>query len=352
MYIMEDILRRSERGVKRLLIIFLGSIGVCLLYGLKVRQVAADDVYILSIRDGSSFYVSDLLFLQKRNIDAAFEQPVAVDVSNGFRLEEVPVSAVNENFGYFINMQILQGAFFNEVQVSRKYGLAVVNESAAYQLFGSEDCVGQEIFLNQVSCKVAGIVREQGEEAGAKIYIPYTVLENLGGELSVEQLWCRFKNLAEAASVLDQMGYSLGEVDILQTNNLKGLFMQRFWIVVVLVGFYFGIYLGAGFVRRRNAWLKGRVLLSFALLFGSAVGMSLAFVAVKMAAYAPDAYELSGKSWRAVVYRLLDFYLMADVSISCLTFLRYWNKFSLLSFVICLISGVGIWGLRAGRRAC
>lgn len=336
--------------MKKLLIIFLVSIGVCMLYGLKVRQVIADDVYILSMRDGSSFYVSDLLCVQKRNIDAAFEQPVEAVVSNGFRSEEIPVSAVNENFGYYANMQVLWGTFFNEIQESRKYRLAVVNERAAFQLFGSEDCVGQEISLNQITYKVAGTVREQGEEAEAKIYIPYTVLEDMGVELSFGQLWCGFENLAEAASVLDQMGYSLREVDILQTNNLKGLFMQRFWIVVVLVGFYFGIYFGVGFVRRKKEWLKERVLLSFGLLFGSAVSMGLALVAVKMAAYAPDAYELSGKSWRAVVYRLLDFYLLADVNISGLTFLRYWNMFSLLSFAMCLISGVGVWALRAGSR--
>ena len=58
---MKDMLRRSKYRVKRLLTIFLVSIGLCLLYGLKVRQAVADDIYILSMEDGGRFFhASDL----------------------------------------------------------------------------------------------------------------------------------------------------------------------------------------------------------------------------------------------------------------------------------------------------
>lgn len=342
MYIMEDILRRNEHRVKRLLIIFLVSIGFCLLYGLKVRQVIADDIYILSMQDGSSFFhASDLLCVQRGNVDAAFEQSVAAEVSNGFRVEDIPVSATNENFGYFTKMQVMKGAFFNKIQVSRKYRLAVINENAAYQLFGSEDCVGQAVFLNHISYQVVGIVREQVEEAEAKIYIPYTILEDMGAELSVGQLWCRFENLAEAALVLDQMGYSLKEIDIVQTNNLKGLFMQRFWILVILIDYNLMAYLISTFIRQKKRH-KGKLSLSFCMLPGVVAGISIAFKAVKQAAYILPAYELSKESWRTVVYKLFDFYLLADINLNFLSCLNYWNMFSLLAFVICLISGTAV----------
>lgn len=337
--------------MKRWLIIFLGSISLCLLYGLRVQQVVADGIYILSMQDGSRFFhTNDLSCVQKGNIDAAFEQPVAAQVSNGFRVEDISVSAVNENFAHFTQMQVWKGAFFNEMQVSRRYKLAVLNENAAYRLFGSEDCVGQAVFLNNVSYKVVGIMREQVEEAEAKIYIPYTVLEDMDAELSVGQLWCRFENLAEAASVLNQMGYSLKDVYILQTNNLKGIFMQRFWILVVLINVHFLTYLMSGFlskktpdkIRGKKEWHKRRFLFSLGLLPGAVLGIGITFKALRMAAYIPPAYEMSKESWRTVVCKLFDFYLLTDINICYLPCLRYWNMFSLSAFVICLVSGTAV----------
>lgn len=329
--------------MKRLVIIFLGSLGICLMFGWKVRQAVADDIYILSVQNGNgSFHASDLLCVQKESIDAAFEQRIVTEVSNGFRTEDVSVSAINENYAYFTKIQVLQGAFFNEIQVSRKCRLAVVNEAAAYQLFGNEDCVGQMILLNRISYEVAGIVQEQEEETGAKIYIPYTVLEDFGAELSVGQLWCRFENPAEAALILGQMGYSLKTVDIVQTNNLKGIFMQRFWLLVVLIDLCCVSYLMSKLIRHKM-WLKNRLITAFGLGIGSVIGIDIVFIAIKMAAYVPPAYELSGESWKAVLCKLVDFYLLADINISNLPFLHYWNVFSLMSFVICLISGMAVY---------
>lgn len=323
-----------------LTIIILGSIGICLLCGWRVRQAVADDIYILTAQDADRpFHASDLLCVKKESVDTAFEQSVAAEVSNGFRVEDISVSATNENYAYFMNMQILKGAFFNEVQVSRKYRQAVINEAAAYQLFGNEDCLGQMIYLNRISYEVVGIVREQGEEAEAKIYTPYTVLEDMGAGLSVRQLWCRFENLAEAAFMLDQMGYSLKTVDIVQTNDLKGIFMQRFWILVILIDLCCVSYLLSGF-KRHKMWSENKLIPTFGLLFGSVIGIGVAFIAIKLAIYVPPAHELSGKSWRSVLYRLIDFYLLAGIDIGNLPFLHYWNVFSLLSFVVCLISGI------------
>lgn len=337
-----------------LVIVFLGSMGICLMYGWKVRQAMADDIFILTTQDDSRlFHVSDLLCIQKEGIDAAFEQPIAAEVSNGFRAEDISVFGVNENYAYFTKAQVLHGIFFNEIQVGSKYRLAVVNEAAAYQLFGNEDCIGQTIYLNHVSYEVAGIVREQGKETETKIYIPYTVLEDMGAELRVGQLWCRFENLAEAAMVLDQMGYSLKTVDIVQTNDLKGIFMQRFWILVILADLSCVRCLLAKLIRRK-VWMGNSLITVFGLLLGAVVGIGIAFTGIKLAAYVPPAYELSGQSWRSVLYKLVDFYLLSDIDISNLPFLRYWNVFSLLSFVICLISGMAVYVVKdaviAGKR--
>lgn len=324
-------------------LLFLGSLSLCLSFGLKVRQIIGDDIYILTIPDDrKSFSAFDLFYFDKDNIQMTFEQPVAAEISNGFRRENIRISATNENYAYFTNMGILQGTFFNEIQIERKYRLAVLNESASYKLFGTVDGVGQIIYLNRVPYKVTGIVKEQEENAEAKIYISYTVLEDAGDELSVNQIWCRLENPAEAALISDQLGYSIKTINMVRTNDLKGIFMQRFWISILLIDLCVLVYLLIKLWRNKQ-WLKSKRLLAFGLMICSVISIGIAYMVMKQAVYIPPVYELSGESWKSIICKLLDFYILAGININNMAYLYYWNVFSLLSFIICINSGMVIY---------
>ena len=210
----------KELSVKRMIlfVILLGSAAGCLLLGLKVRQVTCDNVYVLSFKqEQKNFLSSDISIVEDNDVSFTYTKYLYPEISNGFRAEEVTVIATNDNYSYFSGMQIRSGAFFNSVHEDRKMAVAVLNEAAAYQMFGNYDCIGERIYLNQSAFTVIGIVKESGNVDEAKIYVPERTTDVLGivGP-EVNQLWCRFANMAEASMLISKMGYSIDEMDMKQ----------------------------------------------------------------------------------------------------------------------------------------
>lgn len=263
-------------------------------------------------------------------------------MTNGFRSEDISVFSTNENYAYFTDACLVRGAFFNEKQIDRKLPLAVLNETAAYRIFGSKECIGESVYLNGVSYEVCGIMGEP-EESGARLYIPCSTIALLGiSEPLTDQIWCRFSNLAEAALVLGNAGYSLEALDILQMDSVKCVFWQRFFCPLILLGIYAVFCICRSVSKNWNKvmhddsigknWMKKTVL----QILGAFTGIFLVFMMFQMAWCAPPAYELSGGSWRTALYGILDFYLLVDVHIRNIPFFVYWNFFSGISSMVCL----------------
>lgn len=332
-------------SIKRILfvVILAGTLGMCLLFGLRVQQTACDKAYILSFRQRNlSFSSIDLSNIEDQGIDITYAQRIYPNVSNGFRNEEITAFATNENYAYFTDAYLVKGAFFNEIQIDRKLPLVVVNEAAAYQLFGSQECVGETVYLNGVSYEVCGIMAEP-EESGARLYIPYSTIESLGiSEPLTDQIWCRFSNLAEAALVLGKAGYSLKTFKIIQMDSVKGVFWQRFFCPLILMGIYAVFCIWKSVTKKvkiiiqdggiDKKWMKTGVL----QILGACAGIFLIFMMAQVSWCAPPAYELSGGSWKDVVYGIADFYLLAGVDIGNMPFLAHWNWVSGISLIVCL----------------
>lgn len=332
-------------SVKKILfvVILVGTLGTCLLFGLKVQRVACDGAYILSFRQESkSFSSLNLLNIEDQGIDITYVQRIYLDVTNGFRSEEIPAFATNENYAYFTDAYLVKGAFFNGIQIDRKLPLAVINEAAAYRLFGNQECVGETVYLNGVSYEVYGILAEP-EEDGARLYIPYSTIEILGiSEPLTDQIWCGFSSLAEAALVLGKVGYSLETFQILQMDLVKRVFWQRFFCPLILMGIYvvFCIWKSvskkAKRIKQDGKIDKKRMTTGALQILGACAVFSLVFKMADVSWCVPPAYELLGGSWKDVIYSILDFYLLADVDIGNIPFLAHWNLVSAISLIVCL----------------
>ena len=347
-------------SIKRILfvVILVGALGICLLFGLKVQQTACDKAYILSFRQkGKSFSNTVLSNIEDQGIDITYAQLIYLEVTNGFCSEEISAFATNENYAYFTDAYLVKGAFFNEIQIERKLPLAVVNEAAAYQLFGSLECVGECVYLNGVSYEVCGIMAEP-EESGAKLYIPYSTVESLGISVSTtDQIWCRFSNLAEAALVLGKAGYSLETFQIIQMDSVKGVFWQRFFCPLILMGIYvvFCIWKSVSKKVKKimqdggidKKWMKTGVL----QILGACAGVFLIFVMTQASWCAPPVYELSGGSWKDVMYGITEFYLLVDVDIGNMPFLAHWNIVSGISLIMSLyLFSLFVFCYKSGRQ--
>lgn len=331
--------------IKRILfaVILVGTLGMCLLFGLKVQQTACDKAYILLFRQRNIAFSSiDLSNIEDQGIDITYAQRIYPNVTNGFRSEEISVFSTNENYAYFTDAYLVKGNFFNEIQIDRKMPLVVLNETAAYQLFGSQECIGETVYLNEVSYEVCGIMAEP-EESGARLYIPYSTMDSLGiSEPLTDQIWCRFSNLAEAALVLGKAGYSLETFKILQMDSVKSVFWQRFFCPLILMGIYAVFCICKSVLKKIKKikqdgsidknWMKTAVL----QILGACAGVFLIFIMAQVAWCVPPAYELSGGSWKDVLYGIIDFYMLVDVDIGNMPFLVHWNFVSGISLIVCL----------------
>ena len=318
----------------------------CLTFGIKVQNIMCDNIFVLSfLREYKSFDNSDIVIAEKEGIHLTYVKYLYPEITNGFRKEEAVVIATNDNYFYFTEMEIKTGAFFNRIQEERKLPVAVLNEKAAYQMFGNYDCIGQNVYLNKNIFEIIGIVKERGNVEEARIYIPDRTVSEL--ELScteVNQLWCRLSNVAEVSLIISKMGYAMNEIEIIQMNLCKKIFMQRFFILPVLMGtsLFFStfkaILLKVREVKRRDRiskeWVMKRLLQVI-------ICMSSLIAVIKMIQVCycvPPNYEVVGKEGINIFYEVLEFYALSDIEIDNLYFLKQWNLMSLLCSVMWIIS--------------
>lgn len=356
----------KEFSVRKILLygIFLAALicipGSCLVLGIKVWQATCDHVFALSFsQESQSFGDSDISSAQKEGINLTYVKRLYPEISNGFRTEETEVMATNDNYAYFVSLELRGGTFFNQKQVEHELAVAVLNETAAYQLFGNYDCIGETVYLDQNGFEVIGIVKENGSEEVSRIYISDKVAERLDMSCSeVDQLWCQFHNAAEAALVIQKMGYSMEEMDIVQMDLYKTVFMQRFLIVPVMLGVAFLIYTLKALRNRIKIFMQENVadrkeLVKCGLLILLCAGIFLLTVKmIQLFWCVPPNYELIGKSFGDGFYTILEFYSLSDMELDNMLFLSKWNMLSML-LSICSVFGVGMFcmGIQGRIRA-
>lgn len=330
--------------------------GGCLLLGIKVRQMISDHVFVLSFQqENQKFRGNDISYAENKGISLTYIKRLYPEVSNGFRTEEAEVMATNDNYIYFSGLELVEGTFFNQKQTENKLPVAVLNETAASLLFGNQDCIGESIYLDQNDFEVVGIVKEAGNKETARIYVSDKVAEGLGlSGMEVNQIWCQFDNAAEAAMLIQTMGYRMEEVEIVQMDLYKDVFMQRFLLIPILAGtILFLVTLKKAKVFAQKDMKDRKCLIKFTLqLLICAVSFLLPGKMVQLVWCVPPNYELIGKNFRDGFYTVLEFYSLSGLELDYMYILKEWNLLSmLLSVGSVLILGIWLAGkLRQSKK--
>lgn len=336
-----------------LLIVFLCMTGGCLVLGIKAGQMVSDNVFVLSFQqENQMFRESDIADAENNGICLTYIKRLYPEVSNGFRTEEAEVLATNDNYIYLSGLELVKGSFFNQKQTENKLSVVVLNETAACLLFGNQDCIGEKIYLDQNDFVVIGIVKEAGNEETARIYVSDKVAEGLGIScLEVKQLWCQFDNIADAAMQIQTMGYRMEEVEIVQMDLYKAVFMQRFLIVPILAGgVLFFVTLEEMLETAKMIAQKGmkdrKCLTKFVSeLLICAVSFLLVGKMIQLFWCVPPNYELIGKNFRDGFYTILEFYSLSCVELDNMYILNEWNLLSMLLSVGSVLI-FGMWLVR------
>lgn len=83
----------------------------------------------------------------------------------------------NYVYPYITSYTFAEGSFFTQSAQEHKNRTAVLNEPAAFELFGNYDIVGNNIILQGKSYIVAGVIRDEDSE-NKNVYIPITLLSD------------------------------------------------------------------------------------------------------------------------------------------------------------------------------
>lgn len=176
----------------------------------------------------------------------------------------------NQNYAGIMGYIVLDGGFFTKAAWDAKNRHAVLNETAAFQIFGNNRISGQTLKLNGEPWIVTGVIQDEDTE-NANIYVPSSVT---GGR--AESLMALMDdNVTEAyvKNALKSVGIHDNNYDFINLSKSASAFDERFsvgWkaaLFAVILLFIFkaggGIIQNLRFYRNRLREIYFRELLSY-----------------------------------------------------------------------------------------
>lgn len=145
---------------------------------------------------------------------------------------------VGGDFFLFHPLQLLNGSYFSESDYNQDY--CILDEEAAWQLFGSNDINGQIVMIGNIPHMVAGVVhREEGkleQAAGLDstvIYVSYTTLSTLGSSNGINHYEIVMPNPVDAYAynyVKENIGVAEKELEVVE-NTTRYELMERLQVI-------------------------------------------------------------------------------------------------------------------------
>lgn len=111
------------------------------------------------------------------------------------------------------NRTVTEGVYFSEQDIQQARRVALIGEHAASTLFGNESPVGRNVFYNNVSLEVLGVlaragVDPHGRDLDNELHLPYTLLKDkiLGrNNISGVTFMIRQDRLAQLDTIADEI---------------------------------------------------------------------------------------------------------------------------------------------------
>lgn len=145
---------------------------------------------------------------------------------------------IGGDFFLFHPMQLLTGSYFSGNDLNQDY--CVIDEDAAWQLFGSNDVAGMTVYISGIPHIVTGVVRRpEGrleEAAGLNdtlVYVSYQTLSELGTCSGINHYEIVMPNPVSnyAANLLrERLGTNEKEVEVLE-NTSRFSFVNRLKVI-------------------------------------------------------------------------------------------------------------------------
>ena len=231
---------------------FICWVSLALLFLISNFDSQVDGIYILTLKH-KDFTANDITKLEETGYYVTYANTYQGEARTKLKEESAVIVETNENYGSFNNGEIVSGAFFNGVQVEKGYSVAVLSTLAAWDFFGTENCVGNQLVINEKPYEVVGVL-EKRQEQEKEVYIPALDKKN-----PIEQLTVKLDNSGEMQPLINTLGYAAKDVEVTDLNNVKERISQRPKLIVFLWGLYFiKILFGKSNIRLKKIRQMGK----------------------------------------------------------------------------------------------
>lgn len=336
------------------LVLFFLSLAGCMFISSKVKSSSASNLFIISKKQEFNYFTrEEMERLEKKNYFFTFMQRQNIEISNGIRGKSMEVVGTNDNFPYFLKGSMLGGTFFNKIYLEKKCKVAVINEKAAFELFGTTSGLGNRIYIGQQVYEVIGVIENSYLKNTAQIYLPETTFNEYHSDSTrITDIWCQLSNISESIVVGKILGYGADDIKIIQMEQYKDVVTQRFKIILFSMGIVFISFfvkrlvihaksIGATMGNFHSRYYisdikilknKSMILESFAgILDVIMIGGIFKIISFRVV-IPPIEFLENGAGLLRIINNIIMFYFQPDIGVNELGYLNEYNTFSTLFF--------------------
>lgn len=163
----------------------------------------------------------------------AYSASGRITLQNGSSAVDATAVGIGGDFFLFHPIKLLEGSYFSGNDVLQDY--VIIDEYAAWQLFGSNDIIGMQVTIQGVPHVIAGVVeREQGklvEAAGGSemlVYVSYQTLQKYGTDYGINHFEIVMPNPVKDFAkqmVTEQLAMDAKNIEIIE-NSTRFDFLQ------------------------------------------------------------------------------------------------------------------------------
>jgi hypothetical protein len=207
--------------------LFLCLTGLCVTAFLAGKDKAL--FFVLPSETGSHrLDVQAIEDVSEKEFLLTYEIPGSERVSLTYTEYPVTVIATNSSYPGILELNMPEGAFFSKQAWRGKQRHAVLNETAAFAIFGSANIIGSRFRIRNDTWLVTGVISD-GDEDKARIYIPSSVRDGEAVALALAGM-----DEAYARNSLKALGIQEGSFSFINMAALCGLLWERAEAIALL----------------------------------------------------------------------------------------------------------------------
>ena len=175
------------------------------------------------------FDVQEIENFSEKEFLLSYEIPGTEKVGLSYAEYHVTVIATNSAYPWIMGFTMAEGSFFSKQAWAGKQRHAVLNETAAYAIFGSANIAGSRVRIRNDTWLVIGVISD-GDKDKARVYIPSSVRGGEADALALKGVG----NDAYVRTSLKALGIQDGSYSFIDLAAQCRLLWERAEVIILL----------------------------------------------------------------------------------------------------------------------